>query len=72
MKFTRCAMMAMLGAALLVSGCKSTKIEEKHHPAKLEESGEKGIMKVILEAKAAGVKRPTLVPPAGRGRTATA
>jgi len=53
MKFTRSAVVAMLGAVLLVSGCKTTKIEEKHHPAKLEESGEKGIMKVILEPKAA-------------------
>ena len=53
MKFTRSAVVAMLGAVLLVSGCKTTKIEEKYHPAKLEESGEKGIMKVILEPKAA-------------------
>ena len=53
MRITRGAVVAMLGAVLLVSGCKQDKIEEKYHPAKLEESGEKGIMRVILEPKAA-------------------
>ena len=53
MRITKGAIVAMLGTVLLVSGCKQDKIEEKYHPAKLEESGEKGIMRVILEPKAA-------------------
>src|SRR5262245_29930224 len=52
MRITRFAIVAMLGSVLLVSGCKRDKIEEKHHPAKLEETDQKGIMRVILEAKA--------------------
>jgi hypothetical protein len=42
----------LLGAVLVVSGCKVDKVEEKHHPAKLEETSEKGIMKITLEAQA--------------------
>ena len=53
MRITRFAIVAMLGTVLLVSGCKQDKIEVKHHPAKLEETDQKGIMRVILEAKAA-------------------
>ena len=52
MKITRFAIMAMLGTVLLVSGCKVDKIEDKHHPAKLEETDKKGIMRVILEQRA--------------------
>lgn len=53
MQVKRWAMVAMIGAVLVLAGCKQDKIEEKHHPAKLEESGQEGIMKVRLEAKAA-------------------
>ena len=52
MRITRFAIVAMLGTVLLVSGCKQDKIEAKHHPAKLEETDQKGIMRVILEPKA--------------------
>ena len=53
MQVARCVVVAMLGTVLLVSGCKVDKVEEKHHPAKLEESGQEGIMKVTLEPRAA-------------------
>ena len=53
MQVKRWAMVAAIGAVLVLSGCKQDKIEEKHHPAKLEESGQEGIMKVTLEARAA-------------------
>lgn len=50
---TRFAVAALIVIALPLVGCKKDQVAEKHHPAKLEESGEKGIMKVILEARAA-------------------
>ena len=53
MQLKRWAMVATIGAVLVLAGCKQDKIEEKHHPAKLEESGQEGIMKVTLEARAA-------------------
>jgi len=53
MQVKRWAMVAAIGAVLVLSGCKQDKIEEKHHPAKLEESGQEGIMRVTLEARAA-------------------
>jgi hypothetical protein len=52
MSIKRCVVVAMLGTVLVVSGCKVDKVEEKHHPAKLEETSEKGIMRVILEPQA--------------------
>jgi len=53
MLMKRCAMVVAIGAVLVLMGCKQDTIEEKHHPAKLEESGTEGIMKVTLEARAA-------------------
>ena len=53
MQVKRWAIVAAIGAVLVLSGCKQDKIEEKHHPAKLEESGQEGIMRVTLEARAA-------------------
>jgi len=52
MSIKRYVVVAMLGTVLVVSGCKVDKVEEKHHPAKLEETSEKGIMRVVLEAQA--------------------
>ena len=53
MRFTRWALLTLLGTALLGSGCKVDKVEEKHHPAKVEETDQKGIMRVTLEPRAA-------------------
>lgn len=53
MQVKRWVMVTAIGAVLVLAGCKQDKIEEKHHPAKLEESGTEGIMKVTLEAQAA-------------------
>jgi hypothetical protein len=69
MRSTQFAIAAMLGAVLLVSGCKVDKIEDKHHPAKLEESGQKGIMRVILEPRAVeriGLQTTQVVEEGGR------
>lgn len=52
MQVKRWAMVAAIGAVLVLAGCKQDKVEAKHHPAKLEESGTEGIMKVTLEAQA--------------------
>ncbi len=49
----RLAMVALIAIGLPLMGCKKDKVAEKHHPAKVEESGTKGIMKVTLEARAA-------------------
>jgi hypothetical protein len=69
MRITRFVVMAMLGAVVLVSGCKVDKIEEKHHPAKLEETSEKGVMRVILEPQAVerlGLQTTPVVDEGGR------
>lgn len=52
MQVMRWAVVATIGALLVVSGCKSDRVTEVHHPAKLEESGTEGIMKVVLEERA--------------------
>jgi hypothetical protein len=69
MRITRFAIVAMLGTVLMVSGCKVDKIEDKHHPAKLEETDQKGIMRVVLEARAVeriGLQTTQVVEEAGR------
>jgi hypothetical protein len=53
MQVKKWAMVAMLAAAVAVTGCKQGKVAEVHHPAKLEKSDQEGIMRVRLEAKAA-------------------
>jgi hypothetical protein len=53
MQGKRWMMIAMIGAVVALAGCKQDKVAEKYHPAKLEESGKEGIMKVRLDAKAA-------------------
>jgi hypothetical protein len=53
MQMKRWAMMAMVGTVLVLAGCKQDKATTTHHPAKLEESGQEGIMKVRLEERAA-------------------
>jgi hypothetical protein len=52
MQVKRWAMLATIGAVLVLAGCKSDNVTEVHHPAKLEESGTEGIMRVVLEEKA--------------------
>jgi hypothetical protein len=69
MRITQCVIAAMLGTVLLVSGCKVDKIENKHHPAKLEETDQKGIMRVVLEARAVeriGLQTTQVVEEGGR------
>jgi hypothetical protein len=70
MQVSRCVIVAMLGTVLLVSACKQDKVEEKHHPAKIEESGQEGIMKVTLEPRAAeriGLQTAAIVAYPGAG-----
>jgi len=69
MSIKRYVVVAMLGTVLVVSGCKVDKVEEKHHPAKLEETSEKGIMRVVLEAQAVeriGLQTTQVVAEGGR------
>lgn len=44
---------ALIGAVLLVSGCKQDQVAEKHSPAKVDSTEVQGIMRVTLEARAA-------------------
>ncbi|HKQ56856.1 MAG TPA: hypothetical protein VJY35_03220 [Candidatus Eisenbacteria bacterium] len=53
MKITHIAVIALVGSLALLTGCKEDKVAEKYHPAKLEDTAEKGISRVILEARAA-------------------
>ncbi len=53
MKGTRYALAALLGAVLMVTGCKEESTVSKYHPAKVEETEQKGIMRVTLDARAA-------------------
>ena len=53
MQVKRWTMVAAVGAVLVLAGCREDKVAEKYHPAKLEESGQEGIMKVTLDARAA-------------------
>lgn len=73
MLVARAAIVAMIGTVLLVSGCKQTQIEDKHHPAKVEETDQKGIMRVTLEPRAAeriGLQTVQVMPAQGSaGRT---
>ena len=53
MNVTRHTMMALTGAILLLSGCKNDQVAEKYHPATLDSTEVKGIMRVTLDARAA-------------------
>ena len=53
MRGIRIAMVALVGIALPLSGCKKDKVAEKYHPAKVEDTDQKGIKKVTLDARAA-------------------
>ncbi len=53
MQVKRWAMVATIGAVVVLSGCRQDQVAEKYHPATLSESGQEGIMKVTLDARAA-------------------
>ena len=46
-------MVALILVGLLAAGCKRETVAPTHHPAKLEDTDQKGIKRVILEARAA-------------------
>jgi hypothetical protein len=46
-------MLTLIGAALLASGCKTTSVAQQHHPAKLDSTEVKGIMRVTIDSRAA-------------------
>jgi hypothetical protein len=54
MRFSKSLMiMTLIGATLALSSCKTDQVAEKYHPAKLDSTDVKGIMRVTLDAKAA-------------------
>lgn len=44
--------MWMIALVLVLGGCRTTRVAEVHHPATLVETGQDGIMKVVLEEQA--------------------
>jgi hypothetical protein len=50
---SRCATIALLGLALLLSSCQRASLAEKAHPAKVDSTDVQGIMRVTLDARAA-------------------
>jgi hypothetical protein len=53
MQGKRYAMVALVGAVLMLSACKQEKVAEKYHPAKLDSTEVEGIMRVTLDERAA-------------------
>jgi ABC-type oligopeptide transport system substrate-binding subunit len=53
MKLSRIPAAALILAALALTSCKQDSVAEKYHPAKLDSTEVKGIMKVTLDSKAA-------------------
>ena len=53
MQVKRWAMVVTIGTVVVLAGCRQDRIEDKYHPATLAESGQEGIMKVTLDARAA-------------------
>lgn len=53
MRVTQYLWVALGAGALLLSSCQRASVADKYHPAKIEESGQEGIMRVTLDARAA-------------------
>jgi len=53
MKLSRIPAAALILAVFALAGCKQDQVAEKYHPAKLDSTEVKGIMKVTLDSKAA-------------------
>jgi hypothetical protein len=49
----RGVMVVMTGVVLMLSSCKQDSPTEKYHPATVEETGQEGILRVTLDARAA-------------------
>lgn len=63
MNVTGCSMLALLGGLMLLSGCQRASLAEKVHPARIDSTEVRGIMKVTLEPRAAeriGLETTTL------------
>lgn len=53
MRISKFMVVGLIGAALALTSCKNDSVAEKYHPAKLDSTEVKGIMRVTLDAKAA-------------------
>ena len=53
MQITGYARVALIGAVLLASGCQRATVAKTYHPARIDSTDVKGIMRVTLEARAA-------------------
>jgi hypothetical protein len=60
---------ALLGAVLALTSCRNESVAEKYHPAKLDSTEVKGIMRVTVDAKAAeriGLETASITEEGGR------
>lgn len=53
MRFSKFMVVGLIGAALALTSCKTESVAEKYHPAKLDSTEVKGIMRVTLDERAA-------------------
>ncbi len=53
MRISKFLVLGLIGAALALSSCKQESVAEKYHPAKLDSTEVKGIMRVTLDQQAA-------------------
>ena len=53
MRISKFMVLGLIGAALALSSCKQESVAEKYHPAKLDSTDVKGIMRVTLDQQAA-------------------
>jgi|RhiMetdeSRZDD1v2_1073273.scaffolds.fasta_scaffold357045_2 hypothetical protein len=53
MRSTQFAVVALMGAVLVLSSCRQESVAEKYHPAKIDSTDVAGIMRVTLNARAA-------------------
>lgn len=53
MRISKFMVLGLIGAALALSSCKQDSVAEKYHPAKLDSTEVKGIMRVTLDQQAA-------------------
>jgi hypothetical protein len=74
MRIPQYAIVTLIGAALLASGCQRESVAQKHSPAKVDSTEVKGIMRVTLEARAAeriGLQTAPVMEETVGGRTRT-
>jgi hypothetical protein len=69
MRISKFMVVGLIGVALSLAGCKNDTVAEKYHPAKLDSTEVKGIMRVTLDQQAAdriGLQTASITEEAGK------